>query len=73
MHAYPPHSVLGCGARVVCLSCGSESDRYEFQEQLKQLNPDAAAAVAQLQKAGADRVRTSAALVPLSVCRAASS
>ena len=45
-----------CGARVICLSCGRESDRYEFQEHLKQLNPDAAAAVAQLQKAGADRV-----------------
>ena len=41
---------------MVCLGCGQLSDRYEFQEQLKQLNPDAAAAVAHMVKAGADKV-----------------
>ena len=47
-----------CASRVVCLSCGRLSDRYAFQEQLKQLNPDAAAAVARMVKAGADKVRS---------------
>ena len=42
---------------MTCLRCGRLSDRYAFQEQLSLLNPDAAAAVARMVKAGADNAR----------------
>lgn len=45
-----PASVLelhGTTHRVVCMGCGAESCRHEFQTRLEALNPDAAALLAQ--------------------------